>query len=155
MLDLEGAWAVGDADLGRAMGFRALTLWTLALGPSTFLAPLCRLLDEVDVAASDDSSVALLISLEGSFRRRPTLEEMDVDDACLPLPCLSRLLAAIAAADEDEADADEVVAVPPVRADVIIFLVLLFFLASTMVGIGGGDSCSASSISLFWSSITS
>lgn len=140
---------MGDAERGRAVGFCALDIWALALGPSSFLAPLCRLLEDVvEVAASDISSVALLISLDGSFRRRPTLEAMDADDACLPPPYFSRLLAAIAAADE-------VVAVPLVRADVIIFLVLLFFLASTRVGIGGGASCSASSISLFWSSTTS
>jgi hypothetical protein len=138
------------------MGFRALTRWALALGPPIFLLSLCRLLkDAADMAASDISSAALLIFFEDSCRRRPTLEAMNADDACLPVLCFCLLLAVMAAADEDETDANEEEAAPLERADVIIFRVLLFFLASIMVGMGGGPSCSANSISLFWSSATS
>ena len=147
---------MGDVDRGRATGFRPLTLWALALESPLFMALLCRLLeDALDVVATDVSSIAPLISLEVSFRRLPTLASMDADVACLSLPYFSRLLAAIAAADEDETDADELTAVPLERADAIISLVVLFFLASTMVGIGGETSCSASSINLCWSSATS
>lgn len=132
---------MGETERGRALALRDLVLVPLPRDDVLFLLPLLRLLEEADdVAVPDISPVALLpTSLYDSARRRPTLfESMDADEACLPPLCFIRLRADVDV-DEDEVklgdDEGDVAALLLASADAIIFLVLRFFLVSTIAGL--------------------